>query len=164
MARPPKNPEPQLRTVRASGQRNGMFRTDVDIRDFEFIIDEPEKLGGTNLAPTPMEYVAGALGGCFNITVEMVAKDQEFALNDLSIYCEGVVDHRGLFGTADVSPHFQSAKIDVYVASDEPENRRAELEQESLVRCPVYNLIKDAGADVEVNWFYNQKRELPDTA
>lgn len=159
MARPPKNPEPQLRTVRASGSRNGAFRTDVGIRDFDFIIDEPEKLGGKNLAPTPMEYVAGALGGCFNVTIEMVAKDQAFSLNDLDIYCEGVVDHRGLFGTADVSPHFQSAKVDIYLATDEPDGRRSELEQESLVRCPVYNLIKDSGAPIDVNWFYNQKRE-----
>jgi uncharacterized OsmC-like protein len=85
VARPPKNPEPQLRTVRAEGHRNGAFRTDVGIRDFDFIIDEPEKLGGKNLAPTPMEYVTGALGGCFNVTIEMVARDQEFALNDLDI-------------------------------------------------------------------------------
>lgn len=158
MPRPPKNPEPQLRTVRASGRRNGAFRTDVGIRDFDFIIDEPEKLGGKNLAPTPMEYVAGALGGCFNVTIEMVARDQEFALKDLDIYCEGVVDHRGLFGTADVNPHFQSAKVEIYLATDEPDDRRPAFENETLKRCPVYNLIKDAGAPIEVSWIYNEKR------
>lgn len=158
MARPEKNPNPQLRTVRAEGHRNGAFRTDVGIRDFDFIIDEPEKLGGKNLAPTPMEYVAGALGGCFNVTIEMVARDQEFGLRNLDIYCEGVVDHRGLFGTADVSPHFQSAKVDIYVATEEPEERRSEFENESLERCPVYNLIKDAGVPVDVNWHYNRTR------
>jgi len=159
VARRPKNPEPQLRTITTSGHRNGAFRTDVDVRGFDFIIDEPEKLGGKNLAPTPMEYVTGALGGCFNVTIEMVARDQEFHLKDLDIYCEGIVDHRGLFGTADVTPHYQSARVDIYVATDEPEDRRPEFEQESLVRCPVYNLIKDAGAPIEVTWFYNKKRE-----
>lgn len=164
MPRPPKNPDPQLRTVRASGKRNGAFRTDVGIRDFEFLIDEPEKLGGKDLAPTPMEYVTGALGGCFNVTLEMVARDQDFGLDDIDIYCEGVIDHRGLFGTADVSPHFQSAKVDIYVATDEPEDRRSAFEQESLTRCPVYNLIKDAGTPVEVTWFYNQTREADESA
>lgn len=161
MARPPKNDTPQMRTVRASGNRHGAYRTDVCIRDFDFVIDEPEKLGGHNLAPTPMEYVTGALSGCFNVTIEMVARDQEFEMKDLEIYCEGKVDHRGLFGTAEVSPHYQSVTVAINVHTDEPEDRFPEFERESLIRCPVYNLIKDAGVPIEVIWTYNGPNPTP---
>jgi len=146
-----------MRTVRASGHRSRAYRTDVGIRDFDFIIDEPEKLGGENLAPTPMEYVTGALSGCFVVTLEMVSEDQEFNMIGLDVECEGVVDHRGLFGTADVSPHFQSAKVDITIVTDEPTERHAEFKRESLVRCPVYNLIKDSGVDIPVNWTFKNE-------
>ncbi|MEK9673879.1 MAG: OsmC family protein [Rhodospirillaceae bacterium] len=151
---PPKEDSPRLRTIETTGKRNGAFRTDVGVRDFEFVIDEPEKLGGTDRAPTPMEYVTGALGGCFNVTIEMVAGEQNFRLDDIAVKCVGVVDHRGLFGTADVSPHFQSVAVDIDISSPEPEARRAALETVCLARCPVYNLIKDSGAAIAVNWRY----------
>lgn len=157
MARRPKNDTPVMRTVRASGHRSRAYRTDVGIRDFDFIIDEPEKLGGENLAPTPMEYVTGALSGCFVVTLEMVSEDQEFNMIGLDVECEGVVDHRGLFGTANVSPHFQSAKVDITIVTDEPTERHAEFKRESLVRCPVYNLIKDSGVDIPVNWTFKNE-------
>lgn len=149
--RPP-NDTPQLRTVRATGARTDPFRTDVDIRDFSFVIAEPEKIGGKNEAPTPMEYVAGALNGCFTVTIEMVAGEHEFGLDGLAVSCEGVVDHRGLFGTAAVSPHFQSVKVDITLATEEDADRLPALESEVLVRCPVYNLIRDAGTPIDVNW------------
>lgn len=157
MARPPKNDTPVLRTITASGHRSRAFRTDVHVRDFDFIIDEPEKLGGENLAPTPMEYITGALSGCFVVTIEMVSQDQEFNMISLDVNCEGVVDHRGLFGTADVSPHFQDAKVDITVVTDEAADRHPEFERESLVRCPVYNLIKDSGVDIKVNWTFKEE-------
>ena len=90
------------------------------------------------------------------ITVEMVAEDQEFDIKALDVDCEGVVDHRGLFGTADVSPHFQTAKVDITVVTDEPAERYPEFEEESLVRCPVYNMIKDSGVPIEVNWTFKR--------
>ena len=85
MAIEPKNVAPILRTISVSGRRNKSFRTDVDVRDFKFSIDEPEKLGGQNKAPTPMEYVTGALGGCFNVTIELVAKEAGLSLTDAEI-------------------------------------------------------------------------------
>ena len=152
MAKRPSNDTPELRTVRAAGRWKGKYRTDVDVRDFSFVVSEPPKVGGMDEAPTPMEYVAGALNGCFGVTIEMVAGEQEFALDGLDVRCEGVVDHRGLFGTADVSPHFQTVRVDVTLFTVEPEDRLPALEKEVLVRCPVYNLIRDSGADIDVMW------------
>ncbi len=152
MGKQPPNDTPQLRTVRAAGARTDAYRTDIEIRDFSFTIAEPEKIGGKNEAPTPMEYVAGALNGCFTVTIEMVADEQEFTLEGLDVACEGVVDHRGLFGTAAVSPHFQSVTVDITLTTDESGERLSALEKQVLMRCPVYNLISDAGTPIDVNW------------
>ena len=145
---------PELRTIAASGKRTGPMKTSIDVRDFKFIIDEPEKLGGRDEAPTPMEYVTGALGGCFNVTIEMIAQELDLALADLEINCRGSVDHRGLFGTADVSPHFQDVEVHISFKSNIPLHKQRLFQDECLKRCPVYNLIKDSGAPIQVYWNY----------
>lgn len=148
---------PQIKTVRAEGQWKGSMRTDLSVRDFNFVIAEPEKIGGKNEAPTPMEYVLGALNGCLSVVIELVAKEHGIALRDLHISSSGLVDQRGLFGTADVSPQFQSVDVNVAGAMDAPQHQLAEFQQTVLKRCPVYNLIRDSKARIAVTWNLNSE-------
>ena len=143
---------PQIKTVRAEGEWKGNYRTDLDVRDFRFVIAEPEKIGGMNEGPTPMEYVLGALNGCLNVVIEMVAKESGIALRDLHISSSGQVDQRGLFGTADVSPQFQSVDVNVNGSAAASASQLAELQQTVLKRCPVYNLIRDSKVRIDVEW------------
>jgi uncharacterized OsmC-like protein len=62
------------------------------------------------------------------------------------------VDQRGLFGTADVSPQFQSVEVNIRGVVSAPGSQLAELQHTVLKRCPVYNLIRDSKARVDVNW------------
>ena len=142
----------KLRSITTTGRRNGPLRTTIDVRKFNFIIDEPEKLGGKDEAPTPLEYVTGALGGCFTVTIELIIREFEFSIEDLEISCSGLVDNRGLFGTADVSPHFQFVEVQIRLKSDIPPTKQIMFQDECLKRCPVYNLIKDSGAAISVHW------------
>jgi len=56
-----KDPAPQIKTVRAEREWKGNYRTNLHVSDLRFIISDPEKIGGRNEGPTPMEYVLGAL-------------------------------------------------------------------------------------------------------
>jgi uncharacterized OsmC-like protein len=143
---------PQIKTVKAEGRWRGQFRTDLDVRDFHFVTAEPEKIGGNNEGPTPMEYVLGALNGCLGVVVELVAKEQGIPLHDLKISSSGLVDQRGLFGTADVSPQFQSVDVAITLATIAPAAKLATLQQQVLKRCPVYNMIRDSKAHIDVKW------------
>ena len=144
--------EPPIKTVRAEGEGKGSYRTDLDVRDFRFVIAEPEKIGGRNEGPTPMEYVLGALNGCLNVVIELVARERGIALRNLHISSSGRVDQRGLFGTADVSPQFQSVDVDVTGTAAASASQLADLAQTVLRRCPVYNLIRDSKARIDVAW------------
>jgi uncharacterized OsmC-like protein len=144
--------EPQIKTVRAEGEWKGDYRTNLDVRDFRFVIAEPEKIGGNNEGPTPMEYVLGALNGCLNVVIELVAKERGIALRSLHVSSSGRVDQRGLFGTADVSPQFQSVDVDVTGTATASASQLADLQQTVLRRCPVYNLIRDSKARIDVTW------------
>jgi uncharacterized OsmC-like protein len=127
------------------------------VRDFKFVSAEPEKIGGNNEGPTPMEYVLGALNGCLGVVIELVAKEHGVALADLKISSSGLVDQRGLFGTADVSPHFSSVDLEITLSTDAPAPRLPALQRDVLKRCPVYNLIRDSGARVAVNWIVEKR-------
>ena len=143
---------PQIKTVRAEGEWKGRYRTDLNIRDFRFIVAEPEKIGGKNEGPTPMEYVLGALNGCLSVVIELVAKERGFEFRDLRVSSSGLVDQRGLFGTADVSPQFQSVEVSISGVVAAPGSKLTEFQHAVLKRCPVYNLIRDSKARIDVNW------------
>jgi len=147
-----KDPAPQIKTVRAEGEWKGNYRTDLDVRDFRFIISEPEKIGGRNEGPTPMEYVLGALNGCLSVVIELVANEHGFGLRDLHISSSGLVDQRGLFGTANVSPQFQSVEVNINGVVSASGSQLTEFQHAVLKRCPVYNLIRDSKARIDVNW------------
>jgi uncharacterized OsmC-like protein len=147
-----KGTAPQIKTVRAEGEWKGHYRSDLNVRDFRFIIAEPEKIGGKNEGPTPMEYVLGALNGCLSVVIELVAKERGFELRELRVSSSGLVDQRGLFGTADVSPQFQSVEVHISGDVSAPDSKLTEFQHAVLKRCPVYNLIRDSKARIDVNW------------
>ena len=52
-----------------------------------------------------------------------------------------------MFGTADVSPHFQTVHNTIIFDTEESKERISELKILVQKRCPVYNLLKDAGVE-----------------
>src|SRR5699024_11778631 len=64
-----------LKRIRSHGERTGVERTDVTLRRHRFTLDEPVAAGGTDTAPTPLEYVVDALNGCVTVLVDLVAAD-----------------------------------------------------------------------------------------
>ncbi|WP_240731279.1 MULTISPECIES: OsmC family protein [Exiguobacterium] len=53
--------EKPLVTMRAEGEATSV-KTTVHVRDLEpFVVDEPERLGGTDAGPNPLEYLLGGV-------------------------------------------------------------------------------------------------------
>lgn len=149
---------PQVKTIRTQGRWEGQYRTALQVREFSLHTAEPEKLGGDNSAPTPMEYVLASFNGCISVVIELVAKEMTFDLSALEFATNGEIDQRGLFGTADVSPHFQSIAATIAFASAEPPERTELLKIQVLRRCPAYNLLKDAGIPITIDWIQRNER------
>ncbi|GHH99400.1 OsmC family protein [Neobacillus kokaensis] len=144
----------QLLKVRTSGKWEEGLKTSISVRNFsEFIVDEPKNLGGTDEGPNPVEYVLGALSSCTSVMIAFIAKEKNFSYQDVEFKNEGTLDLQGLMGVEGVSPHFQTVNFDVIITTDEQDLRIEELKQEVEKRCPVYNLIKDAGVSIETNWY-----------
>ncbi|WP_173918213.1 OsmC family protein [Halobacillus sp. Marseille-Q1614] len=146
-----------IRSIKAESTRTNQFQNKHYIRDFDFLIDEPEKLGGLNQAMTPMEYILGSFNGCLMIVIEMVAKENALTIEHLTSSSIGTVDREGLLGTADVSPHFQQVTLKVEVTFAEVEIDAHHLIYLVKKRCPAFNLFKDAGIEIELIWEINKE-------
>jgi uncharacterized OsmC-like protein len=144
----------QLLKVSTSGVWQGGVKTSISIRSFEpFIVDEPRSLGGTDEGPNPVEFVLAGLSSCASVMIALIAKEIKFSYDAVEFSNTGEIDLRGLMGDENVSPHFQSVEFDVVFETNESEERIQELKSIVEKRCPVINLLVDAGVPVKSNWY-----------
>lgn len=140
--------------VKTSGKWEETLKTSISIRNFpRFIVDEPRSLGGTDEGPNPVEYVLAALTSCTSVMIGLISKEKDFSYQGVDFENDATLDLQGLMGVKGVSPHFQSVNFDVVFRTHEHDSRIEELKEEVEKRCPVYNLLKDAGVRIESNWY-----------
>lgn len=114
--------------------------------------DEPVGRGGSGSAPTPLETVVGALCGCSAVTFERAAGELGFDYAGIDFDAAFTLDRRGLLGEADVRPHFQSVEVEARVRTTEAPGRLQAVAEVTERRCPVRNLLVDAGVALTINW------------
>ncbi|MGI6609724.1 MAG: OsmC family protein [Limnochordia bacterium] len=142
---------PKLASLRVSGKQTEGMRTDLRARQFDLIVDEPTNLGGTDAGANPMEYVLAGLAGCASVMLNMIAQEQGLAYNGASFDIRGTLDLRGLEGVPGVCRHFQKVTGSVrVVTSDAKKLQKVAVAIED--RCPAFNLLKDAGVDITLDW------------
>ncbi len=151
-ATPTTDPTPRLADFTATGRSTGSLSTAVEARQFGFVVAEPPSFGGTDEGANPIEYLLGSLNGCVTVVVETVAAELGIAIESVRTHATGTLDLRGFAGTADVSPHFQELTLTLTLRTAVPEAELAELKAQVLRRCPVFNLVKDAGVDIREEW------------
>lgn len=145
-----------IREIKASCKRTGAMKNINTVRKFSFPIDEPVKLGGSDEAPTPMEYILGSFNGCILIVVETIANEIGFTFKSLKSVSVGTIDRRGMQGIDNISPHFQSVTNTIWFNTNESVHRIQELKELVIKRCPAYNLFHDAGINITLNWIYQE--------
>jgi putative redox protein len=67
-------------TIGANG-----FRAEAMAGNHALIVDEPLSVGGTDMGPTPYEYVLTALGSCTAMTLRLYADRKEWPLESATI-------------------------------------------------------------------------------
>lgn len=113
-------------------------RAEVSTRGFTLIVDEPETLGGTNLAPNPVEYVLAGYAGCVNVVAHIIAKELQIELSDLQINIEGEINPERLFGTSFTDrAGYKGLTVQLKTSSPLDTNLKERLLKEIENRCPV---------------------------
>ncbi len=138
--------------VALEGHCPTMSLTQVKVRGHSFVIDEPPYRHGTDVGPTPLETMLGALIGCTNVITRRVAHERGVELTVKKIDVVGHLDHRGIDQEADVPVPFPliELKLIVRTAADEAliDSMRAEIAK----RCPMSVILKQAGSRIEETW------------
>lgn len=140
-----------IRNVRAVNHAG--TRTECHVRDFAPVVtDEPDTMGGTNTAPSPLETALVALVGCDGVIINGVAGAMGFAYSRVEFACSSQIDVRGPKGVPGVRPYFESVELEITVFTDEPPARFEKLQKNVEFRCPVMNLFRAAGVALDVHW------------
>ncbi|WP_311865524.1 OsmC family protein [Enterococcus avium] len=85
-------------TFHAVAQSIGRMKVSCTSRNFEFILDEPKNLGGSDEGMNPIEALLASLGACKVIVARSFAKVQGINLNDIRVEIDGVLDPDGFIG------------------------------------------------------------------
>ena len=128
----------QTQQFAVSATSESETKTVVEARDFEFVVDEPAALGGTNDGPNPVEYLIGAWAGCLNVVVHTVADEHGVDLDDVEVEIQGELDPRKFLGTTDdVRAGYQDLEATITVESDADREALDAVREGVEERCPV---------------------------
>ena len=120
----------------------GVTEVDVATGRHTFKVDEPEVLGGTDLAPNPVQLILASLGSCQAITYQVWAAKLGIALEGVEARVEGDLDLRGFLGVDDcVRPGFTRIRLFVSLRGPEAEERYEELVVAVNRHCPVLDIV-----------------------
>jgi putative redox protein len=151
------SPGPKLMRAVLDGRCDGGVRTIVTNRaGNQLITDEPVSRGGTGSALSPLETVVGALCGCTSVTFERAAREADLTYTGIDYSAAYTLDRRGLLGEAPARPHYQTVQVEISVKTDATAEKLAEVVAVTEGRCPVRNLLVDAGVALVMKWSSTQ--------
>lgn len=123
----------------------GMARSTTESRNFKIFMDEPVELGGRDGAPSPLDYILAAHGGCLNYMTFFIAKELGIDVKGTEIEVEASLDPAKFAGTdRSVRAGYQSFNVTIKVDAEASPEELAKLKEEIEARCPVSDNIANA--------------------
>jgi uncharacterized OsmC-like protein len=121
----------------------GSFRVDIETGSYKLVADEPKSAGGTDVGPTPYDFLSAALGACTSMTMHFVAKRDSIPLEGVEVSitndrmyakdCADCTTQSGYIHRFDVQIRLRGNLTD--------EHRRKLLEAAN--RCPVKKTLSN---------------------
>ncbi|WP_339224772.1 OsmC family protein [Paenibacillus sp. FSL H8-0332] len=126
-----------LQTFKASAHLQDGVQVKVASRNFEFIIDEPKSLGGTDTGMNPVEALLASLGACQSIVARVYAPKFGVNLKDFFVDVEGDLDLDGFFNKTQVRPGYSEIRYTFRIKTDSPKEQVEEFVRFLESKCPV---------------------------
>lgn len=140
--------------VRLDAHCPTMSLTEVRTRGHSFVVDEPPFRHGTDVGPTPLETMLGALMSCTHVIAARIAHERGVSLTFEKFSCLGLLDHRGIDKEADMPVPFPSIELDITVCTDMDPGTIEDFKEELEQRCPMSVILRQAGTEIIQNWTF----------
>ena len=103
--------------------------------------DENKAAGGTDVYPSPLQYVVAAAGFCFLSTFAIHASALKVRIDAVELNVRGYFDLNGYYKTDNVPVGI--TRIDMHLKVTSPESKEAieKLVRETEDHCPVYQTL-----------------------
>lgn len=127
--------------LKAEVESLGGLQLKCSSRGFEFLIDEPENVGGTNEAMNPLEALLCSLGACKMMVARFFYQTKQIQLRSMKVEILGEIDSDRLKGKPDVKIGFSKIITNYTIEAD---NSQAEIEEFIAFierTCPVKDTI-----------------------
>lgn len=136
-------PPHPIENVQVAGRTADKFLCRVQAGRHSLLADEPAANGGDDLGPDPYKYLAGALGTCTVMTLNMYARHKKLAVERVT--CE--VSHDRVHADDCSECEKTSGKIDrltrvITIEGDLNEDQRSRM-LEIADRCPVHRTLEN---------------------
>jgi uncharacterized OsmC-like protein len=126
--------------IKTTGE--SMARSTTDIRNFKLFMDEPPSLGGQDGAPSPLELILAAQGGCLSYMTFFIGKEMGIDVKGTEVSIKASLDPAKFAGTdRSVRAGYQSVHVHIRVDADATPEQLAKLRSEVDSRCPVSDNI-----------------------
>lgn len=117
------------------------FATTIHASNYQLMADEPKSVGGTDLGPTPYDYLLSSLGACTAMTVQMYAKRKEWPLEGVEVQLRHSKDYHQDCIDCEVS----TAKVDIIERQIDFKGNLDEKQIDRLLKiadkCPVHKTL-----------------------
>ncbi|WP_372633998.1 OsmC family protein [Fodinibius sp.] len=139
------NPEKANVSFKTESKLEKGLQSEINVREFQFVSDEPESLGGTNRGATPVEYVLAALAACQEIVIKAHALALGINVKSVTVKTTGNLDLRGFLNLSDdARPGFNDVNLITEIETDETDEKKLnQLEEISFKNCPVLDIIEN---------------------
>jgi uncharacterized OsmC-like protein len=122
-------------------------RAELSAGAYTWHSDLSPALGGTGSAPSPTQYLLGALAGCAVAFIhDTLGPQLGVAVDDLAVVARCRSDARGLLGLDGTIPDLEEIEIEIAVATSASASAEllAALQEAWRERCPIYLAIVKA--------------------
>lgn len=132
-------------TARIKTVGESMARSTTETRSFKIFMDEPPELGGRDGAPSPLEYILAAHGGCLSYMTFFIGKEMGIDVKGTEIDVKATLDPAKFAGkNREVRAGYQTIDVTIKVDADATPEQLDRLREEVEARCPVSNNIGQA--------------------
>jgi uncharacterized OsmC-like protein len=123
---------------------------DRDGKTFNIDADHTTVLCGTDMGPTPVEYLLQALAACLTAGIGNIASARGIDLLEVSSNVEGDIDVQGILGLSDeVRNGFNAIRVTFKIVGDAPVETLEKILKQSIARSAVYDVLTN-GVKVDV--------------